>query len=129
MPVVRKSGIRCYTRPNGQRRFIKLFGAYCNMLARIRGQVRTGRSGLPIWAGLPTDFTDFDDFRAWALAKGYSKTNCSLDRKKSHLGYERSNLRWVTPLQNSTYANLIGAAKRRQLQAKQPRAFNAGVRF
>lgn len=114
MPVVRS--IRRYTRPNGQRRFIKLYGSYCNMLARIRGQVRTGRGGVPIWTGMKTDFMNFDDFRAWALANGYSRIRCSLDREKSNLGYIRSNLRWVTPLQNSTFAVLAGVKKRRQLK-------------
>jgi hypothetical protein len=138
MPVVRTAlingqvrPVRCYTRPNGKRRFIKLYGAYCNMLARIRGQVRTGRGGLPIWAGLPTDFRDFDDFRTWALANGYSRTRCSLDREHSHIGYLKSNCRWVTCAENSMYANLIGAKKRKQLAAQRrvTRAVPEGCRL
>ena len=100
MPIVRS--FRRYTRPNGRDRFIKLHGSYCNMLARIRGQVRTGRSGLPIWAG----------------AHGYSRVRCSLDRERSHLGYIRSNLRWVTCLENSTFAKLAGSKKLKQLAAQ-----------
>ena len=125
MPIVRS--FRRYTRPNGRDRFIRLYGSYCNMLARIRGQVRTGRSGLPIWAGLETDFGDFDDFRTWALANGYSKIRCSLDRERSHLGYIRSNLRWVTCLENSTFANLAGSKKLKELAAQRRANHSAAV--
>ena len=119
MPVV--VNLRSYKRPNGQRVRIRLYGAYRNMLARIRGQVRTGRGGAPIWYGLETDFKDFEDFRAWALANGYSRIRCSLDREKSHRGYIRSNLRWVTPLQNSTFANLCGLKTQRRLRKEAAR--------
>ena len=84
---------------------------------------------MPIWYGLECDFADWPDFRTWALANGYSKLNRSLDRERSNLGYIKSNLRWVTVLQNSTYANLIGAAKRRKLQGEQPRASKREIRL
>lgn len=112
MPVLRS--IKTYHRSTGIQRFVRLYGSYCNMNARIRGQVRTGRGGAPIWAGLECDFESFDDFRAWALANGYGRERCSLDRKDSRRGYLRTNLRWVTKLENSTYANLIGGRKARE---------------
>jgi hypothetical protein len=115
MPVVR-SLTRWKTRA-GKVRDIRLYQSYKNMRNRIAGNIKSGRGGFPIWAGLECDFRDFPDFRAWALSHGYCKTFCSLDREKSTQGYVKSNLRWVTVLQNSTYANLCGLKKQRELRA------------
>lgn len=113
MPVLRS--ITTWRTRTGKRRLIRLFKSWRNMNDRIGGHIKSGRGGQPIWAGLECDFSDWADFRAWALAHGYCRVRCSLDRESSFRGYVRTNLRWVTPLQNSTYANLIGAKKRRQL--------------
>jgi hypothetical protein len=114
MPVLR-SLTYCRTR-DGRRRVIRLYKAWRNLNDRIQGHVKSGRGGLPLWMGLERDFANWAEFRAWALANGYSKTRCSLDRINSREGYIPSNLRWVTPLENSTFANLAGVKKRKQLQ-------------
>lgn len=73
------------------------------MRGRLRGTC--SREDCDYWRGLPCDFIDWQDFRAWALAAGYSRTNNSLDRKDSTLGYIRSNLQWVPVSVNSWRAN------------------------
>lgn len=97
---------------------IRLYKSWTNLHDRINGHIKSGRKGLPIWLGMDCGFFDWQDFREWALAHGYSKTRCSLDRIKSHVGYHRENLRWVTKLENSTYANLIGARRSAQLRTR-----------
>jgi hypothetical protein len=113
MPQLRS--VTEWTTREGRVRRIRLYMSWRNLNSRIQGHVTTGRGGLPIWAGLECDFKDWADFRTWALANGYSRIRCSLDRERSQFGYIKTNLRWVTPLQNSTYANLVGSRKRRQL--------------
>jgi hypothetical protein len=46
---------------------------------RVAGIIRSG-NGNPIWqgVGISDDWLQFENFRAWALAHGYSKTRCSL---------------------------------------------------
>lgn len=121
MPVIRS--LTVWTTRDGRKRLIRLYKSWRNMNDRIGGHIKSGRGGQPIWAGLECDFSGWPDFRAWALANGYGRVRCSLDRENSYRGYVRGNLRWVTCLQNSTYANLIGAKKRQQLsQHKAARA-------
>ncbi len=114
VPVIRSLCV--WTTRDGKRRVIRLYKSWKNMHDRVAGTTKSGRGGMPIWAGLECGFADWPDFRAWALSHGYSKTRCSLDRERSTLGYIKSNLRWVTPLQNSTFANLCGLKKQRQLK-------------
>lgn len=116
MPVLRS--ITVYHRLDGRRHRIRLYKSWRNMRDRIAGHIRTGRGGMPIWLGLETDFMSWADFRQWALSHGFSKRRCSLDRRDSRIGYMRHNCRWVTVLENSTFANLIGAKKRKQLAAR-----------
>jgi hypothetical protein len=120
MPVLRT--IVVWRTRDGRRRLIRLYKAWRNLNDRIQGHVKTGRGGVPIWAGLECGFAGWPEFRAWALANGFSRTRCSLDRIRSREGYIPSNLRWVTPLENSTFANLIGAKKRKQLSQRAARA-------
>lgn len=113
MPVLRS--LTVWTTRDGKRRLIRLYKSWRNLNDRIQGHVKSGRGGVPIWAGLDCGFCDWADFREWALANGYSRERRSLDRIRSSEGYIPGNIRWVTPLENSTYANLIGNKKRKQL--------------
>jgi hypothetical protein len=74
------------------------------MRERIDGKRVTGNTGEAIWRGLECRWTSWAEFRAWALANGYSKARCSLDRINPDFGYAPSNCRWVTVSQNSRYA-------------------------
>lgn len=70
------------------------------MKDRVAGVKRTG-NGKSVWAGLPIEWQTFEEFRAWALAHGYSRTRCSLDRERTAEGYGPGNCRWLTVRQNS----------------------------
>lgn len=100
MPVVRT--FRTYRCRSGKR-FVRLYKAWHNMQERVRGTKRTG-NGNQVWLGLEIEWTTFEEFREWALAHGYSKLHCSLDRRRSAEGYTRKNCRWVTVHFNSMRA-------------------------
>ena len=103
--------IRTYkwTTKNGKRRIVRLARAWKNLQNRVAGRV----TGVPYWTGLPVEFVDFDHFRTWSLASGYSGTLCSLDRIDSTEGYSPSNCRWVTKAENCRRAVIV-REKRRQ---------------
>jgi hypothetical protein len=103
MPVLRT--IKTY-RHGGRKRFIRLYRSWWNMRNRVAGAIRSG-NGNAIWEGLTIDpawVDSFEAFRAWALANGYSRRRCSLDRKLTSKGYGPDNCRWLTVLQNSALA-------------------------
>ena len=95
--------VRWKTR-TGKVRYIRLYKSWRNMWGRIHGSNHAGNGATP-WKGLPCDFKDWPDFRAWALTHGYSKPNCSLDRKDDNEGYLKSNCRWITRSQNTKWQN------------------------
>lgn len=99
MPVLRT--VKTYRCRSGKR-FIRLYRAWWNMKSRCAGHIQSG-CGKPTWAGLDIapEWEDFMVFRAWALASGYSKVYCSLDRERPAEGYGPDNCRWLTVQQNS----------------------------
>lgn len=107
---------KSWTTRAGKRRRVPLYRAYMNMRARLAGTASAGDGSRP-WVGLACDFIDFEDFRAWALANGYSKQNNSLDRYPfPEDGYVRENLRWVSVPENTKFENQCrwhGAGQRR----------------
>jgi hypothetical protein len=118
----------------GKRRRIRLYAAYQNMRGRLAGRQPAGDGSTP-WKGLACDFKDFADFRAWALANGYSKANNSLDRAPfPDEGYVRHNLRWVSVSANTKFENQCrwhGAGSRREclddlLNAQYPTGMSEG---
>lgn len=87
----------------GQRRCIRLYKAWRNMIGRTRGSC--SRADCDYWRGLEIGFKDWNDFRTWSLANGYSAVNNSLDRKRPEEGYTKDNLQWVPQSFNSFRAN------------------------
>lgn len=82
---------------------MRLYQSWRNMRSRVAGLIRTG-SGEPIWHGLAIEWGTFEEFRTWALASGFSKTRCSLDRRRTSEGYGPGNCRWLTVRQNNVLA-------------------------
>lgn len=102
MPVLRTT--RTYRCRSGKR-WVRLYRAWLNMHNRVKGLIRSG-NGEAIWQGKPIapEWAEFDNFRAWALAAGFSRTRCSLDRKRTAEGYGPGNCRWLTVRQNNMLA-------------------------
>ena len=88
----------------GQRRRIRLYGSWENMIGRWSGRLHAGNGARP-WKGIELGFTGWAHFRAWALAAGYSRARCSLDRINQAQGYTPENCRWVTVSQNTIWQN------------------------
>lgn len=108
MPVLRST--RTY-RHKGRKRYIRLYRAWENMHRRVNGTTAAG-NGSNLWLGLYVEpaWTDFEPFRAWALAHGYSAVNCSLDRYPTPArGYRADNCRWVTRSLNTHFQNACRA--------------------
>lgn len=103
MPVLRT--LKTY-RHRGRKRFVRLYRAWYNLRDRVRGVKKDGR-GNPIWHGLEVEWQTFEEFREWALANGYSRTRCSLDRRDPAGHYTRENCRWLTVSQNSARAGFL----------------------
>jgi hypothetical protein len=62
------------------------------MRSRVKGQATT----IPWkYEGLALYWKTYAEFRVFALANGFSKVNCSPDRKDSKLGYVPGNVRFV----------------------------------
>ena len=103
MPVLRT--LKTYRSRTRGKRFIRLYRAWLNMRNREAGRIQSG-NGKPVWegVGIVPEWSDFMVFRAWALAHGYSKLRCSLDRRRTAEGYGPSNCRWLTVRQNSALA-------------------------
>jgi hypothetical protein len=91
---------------------IRLYKAWRNLKDRVRGTNYSG-SGTRAWKGLAVGWPNFAAFRAWALANGYSKKHCSLDRIDDTRGYGPDNCRFVTPGQNTAWKNTCAARKRK----------------
>ena len=94
--------LRTYRCRSGKR-FVRLYRAWGNMRGRASGRICNG-SGNPTWAGMQVEWQTFDEFRTWALANGYSKLRCSLDRRHPDEGYTSKNCRWLTVYENSMRA-------------------------
>lgn len=78
---------------SGRRRRIRLYNAWMNMQGRVKGHKDS--HGVKYWHGLECGFAGWAEFRAWALANGFSKVNNSLDRIDAREGYVPGNLRWL----------------------------------
>jgi hypothetical protein len=102
MPVLKS--ITSYRLKNGKHRTVRLYRAWCNMQARIKGTTHAGNGAKP-WLGLQCTFWDFAHFREWALTNGYSRVLNSLDRIRAWEGYGPDNCRWTTRAQNTSYMN------------------------
>lgn len=95
---------------SGAARRIRLYRSWRRMRERVEGSRVTGNTAEPIWHGLEVEWKTFPEFRAWAIANGFGKRRCSLDRRDSTIGYTAGNCRWVTVRENSRYsydANLL----------------------
>lgn len=101
--------LRTWRDANGKKRHIRLYGSWRNLLARTRGTGKAG-NGENYWKGKYVEWKDFLEFRRWALASGYSKRNCSLDRIDPEGDYTRSNCRWVTREENTRWENVCRGA-------------------
>lgn len=102
MPVLRSTTAYHH---KGKLRRIRLFKAWRNMLDRCHGTNYAGNKNRA-WAGLEVQFKSWPEFRAWALASGYSRARNSLDRERSAEGYGPDNCRWVSVSLNTSYMNL-----------------------
>lgn len=100
---------KSYRDGHGRRRYIRLYNAWRNMLARTRGTGKAG-NGENYWAGKPVGWRTFAEFREWALANGYSRSRCSLDRERKSEGYVPGNCRWLTVADNTRWQNYCNAA-------------------
>lgn len=98
-----------WTTRTGKIRRIRLYSSWKNMRGRVSGRLRAGSGARP-WMGKTIGWANFQEFRRWALANGYSKQRCSLDREKSSGHYEPGNCRWLTVAQNTKHQNYcVGA--------------------
>jgi hypothetical protein len=98
---VRLKAVTKWKTRHGTVRRIKLFEMYRNVLGRCRGVKRDG-TGWPRWAGLECEFLTWQEFRAFALKNGYSKTNNSIDRIDPSRGYTYDNVRFIPQRENSS---------------------------
>jgi hypothetical protein len=89
---------------NGRRRNIRLYKSWNNLNARLAGSNVAGNGSRP-WKGLPNAFESWPAFRSWAVANGYSKARCSLDRKDASQGYGPENCQWLTVAENTKKMN------------------------
>lgn len=99
--------LKTYTTSAGKRRVIRLYNAWRNLLARTRGSGHAG-NGANYWVGKEVGWSNFEAFREWALANGYSKTLCSLDRRNHLVGYTPANCQWLTVEDNTRRQNDSG---------------------
>lgn len=88
----------------GKTRRLRLYGAWKNLRGRISGRLYAG-NGKRAWAGLECAFRDWEHFRSWAIANGYSKARCSLDRIDPARGYGPDNCQWLTVAENALKQN------------------------
>ncbi len=93
-----------WTTRTGKRRAIRLYKSWRNLNDRVKGHNYAGNGSRP-WFGAIVEWANFGEFRAWALAHGYSKTQCSLDRENSTGNYGPHNCRWMTVSQNTSLMN------------------------
>lgn len=102
MPVLRS--ITSYRMKDGRHRTVRLYRAWLNMQARIKGTTHAGNGARP-WKGLQCLFKNFMQFRRWALTHGYCRRLNSLDRIRQWEGYGPENCRWTTRSENTSYMN------------------------
>lgn len=76
-----------------------LYRRYADMRSRCKG---TGATRNPeIYTGLACEFATFAEFRAFAIANGFSKHHNSPDRIDTRKGYTRDNLRFIDIITNT----------------------------
>jgi hypothetical protein len=101
---------RTWKTRGGKQRVIRLYNNWRNLNCRTRGTGRAG-NGANYWQGKEVGWESFEAFRTWALANGYSKERCSLDRRNPERGYTPDNCRWLTRVANTAYQNACMAAR------------------
>lgn len=111
-----KARTKWWTR-DGQQRYIRLYAAYRNMHGRCNGWTSAG-SGAQPWKGLPVEFYDWIHFRDWSIKNGYSKINCSLDRRDARFGYSPTNCRWITCGQNTQFMHRAKWLRENRIRSK-----------
>ena len=90
-------GFRVYTpRAQGKRPTL-LYVRWRDMRSRTLGRATKNPE---LYDGLELGWSTFAEFRAWALANGFTKTNNSPDRQDVSLGYVPGNVRFVPPAEN-----------------------------
>lgn len=100
-----------------------LYKAWLNMRKRCAGTNHS--NGKRYWAGVPIceAWTDYAEFRKWALAAGFSSERRSIDRIRSDRGYEPGNCQWLTKAAHGSKSGSTRKAKglrEREAQIKPP---------
>lgn len=73
------------------------------MVQRVKGSASAHPE---YFKGVPLAWDNFTDFRAWAITNGFSKVNCSPDRKIAARGYVPGNIVWKPVSENMLAAAL-----------------------
>ncbi len=94
-----------------KKRTVRLYKAWRNICGRVQGHNVDGQ-GNKRWEGIGNEFTSWQQFREWSLAKGFNKQHNSCDRIRSSEGYGPDNCRWISVGDNTRNANEVGAISR-----------------
>lgn len=81
---------------NGKRLRSKLYQIWHNMRKRVRGKATKRPES---YDGMEIEWSNFDEFRSWALSSGFVK-GMSPDRIDTSKGHTADNIRWVPVLEN-----------------------------
>lgn len=82
---------------DGKRRYTKLVRAWKNIRLRVKGKAT---SSPHLYAGMELGFASFAEFRAYALANGFTHKTTSPDRENPEQGYVPGNVRFISKTEN-----------------------------